>query len=413
MSCGKRLCKNELYEIVSKLPKTELHLHLDGSLNSEFMIDSAKRNGIPLPQITDPDQLRDLLMKQKSARRKNKNASLIDEYICTKYKSNSNWKVFDFCNQFLQTEHDLLNATKQLVIDLAMNHNVWLIEVRFCPTLHVRNGLSEAQVTQSVIDGYQAAVDYIQITKHVQLKGGIILCILRSFAPKHWFNIIDVASQYLGKGVIAVDIAGNEADYPLSIFEQHTPNLFATCVQKKVPLTIHAGEWPVTPKTNDNIRIALRYPEVVSRIGHGLTLQFDEDLMRQVHKAGVGVECCLTSNVGGAKKCANYKVHPIECMRKFGIRRCLNSDNTLLSGDAQLVPSPTNEIVKYITELNADWSEVKQVLMYGAQLSFDKTIDDAWINRFEKEIDDVLRSVLHTHDSVPLKMLNELIAIFE
>ena len=52
----------------------------------------------------------------------------------------------------------------------------------------------------------------------------------------------------------------------------------------KVPLTIHAGEFPVVPKTNENIEIALKYKDVVSRIGHGLTLQFDEDLMKNREK---------------------------------------------------------------------------------------------------------------------------------
>eukprot|EP01084_Bolivina_argentea_P034117 63132_1 len=393
MATANQLSYNKLYKIVSKLPKTELHLHLDGSLNCSFMIDSANNKGIKLPKIDDPQQLRDLLMKEKTLRRKNSNISVISQYILSKYASSSNWKIFDFCNQFLQTKHDLFNATKQLIIDLAINHNTWVIEVRFCPTLHILDGLNESEVVQSVINGYKDGVSYMKTTKNIDIKGGIIICILRSFDQKHWFNMFDLTVKYLNKGVVGMDIAGNEADFPLHIFEQSTPNLLEKCVEMKVPMTIHAGEFPVIAKTNNNIEIALKYSDVVKRIGHGLTLQFDENLMYKVEKSGIGIECCLTSNVGGGKKCKNYKLHPIKLMRKFGINCCLNSDNVLLSGDEKVVAHPTNEIVKYIMELGADWKEVKQVLMNGARLSFDKTIDDKWLNRFEMEIDSVIKSI--------------------
>ena len=82
-------------------------------------------------------------------------------------------------------------------------------------------------------------------------------------------------------------------------------------------------------------------------------------------------------------------------MTKFGIKCCLNSDNILLSGDDKLIANPTNEIIKYITELGADWKDIKDVLMNGATLSFDKTIDEEWLNKFEIEIDSVINSVIN------------------
>ena len=301
------MAAKRLKEVITKIPKTELHLHLDGSLSSSFIIKTAKRKGINLPDFGDPEAgLRDLLMQENALQRGNSKHSVIEPYILPKYKSSSNWKVFDFCNQFLQTEDDLFNATKQLVIGLAMNHNVWIIEVRFCPTLHVLDGLSESKVVESVISGYRSGVEFVKQRTGIEVKGGVILCILRSFDESHWFQMLELTAKYLDKGVIAMDIAGNEAAFPLKIFEECTPNLLQQCTERGIPLTMHCGEFPVIPETNENIRIALKYK--VRRIGHGLTLQFDEDLMRRVQRSGVGVECCLTSNVGGSKLCAHYKV---------------------------------------------------------------------------------------------------------
>lgn len=171
--------------------------------------------------------------------------------------------------------------------------------------------------------------------------------------------------------------------------KESSPNLLQQCNDRKIPLTVHAGEFPVIPETNENIKIALKY-NVIRRIGHGLTLQFDEDLARNLQRAGVGVECCLTSNVGGSKKCAHYGVHPIAMMRRLGIKCTLNSDNILLSGDDVLRPCPSNEIEKYVTEIGADWNEIKAVLMNAATMSYDKTIDEKWIGRFESAIDAAL-----------------------
>ena len=401
---AKQFSHDQIQSIITKLPKTELHLHLDGSLNSFFIIESAKSNGINLPNLKHPNDLRSLLMKEKSLRRANKKETVIDEYILSKYKSESNWKIFDFCNQFLQTRDALLTATKQLVIELALEHNVWIIEIRFCPSLHVLNGLTESEVTEAVINGYREGVQYIHNKTNIQIKGGIIICILRSFEEKHWFSMLDIAAKYLNKGVIGLDIAGNEAGFPLNIFEDCKPNLLAKCVEMGVPLTLHSGEFPVRAKTNENIEIAIKYAQ---RIGHGITLQFDENLMQRVKECGVGVECCLTSNVGGGQKVKSYAVHPIAQMRRFGIECCLNSDNTLLSGDEELKANPTNEILKYVMELGADWKEIKAVLMNGAKLSFDKSIDEQWMSGFEQAIDDAIASV--DDDKNALQLLDELI----
>ena len=420
MATRKQADYKKLYEIVSKLPKTELHLHLDGSLGCKFIINAAKNNGVKLPKFDNPKDLRSLLMKEKSIQRSENenNISIIDQYILSKYKSSSNWKVFDFCNQFLQTKDNLFNATKQLIIELVINYNVWLCEIRFCPTLHCLDGLSETEVVESVINGYKDAVNYIKITKNIDIKGGIIICVLRSFHEKHWFDMLELTKKYLNNGVIGLDIAGNERDFPLSLFENSSPNFLSKCEEMKVPLTIHAGEFPVIPKTNENIKIAIKYNNVVKRIGHGLTLQFDQELAKKIQTRGIGVECCLTSNVGGGKKCKNYKVHPIKMMRKHSIKCCLNSDNILLSGDNQLIGNPINEIIKYIIELGADWKEIKQVLMNGANLSFDESIDHQWLKKFEMEIDNVInKSVIDdgidNYNYITLKLIDELIHNFD
>lgn len=212
------MASKRIKDIIAKLPKSELHLHLDGSLSCSFILETAKRKGIQFPDPEDPNKLTDLLMREKSAQRQG-TKSVIEPYILPKYKSSSNWKIFDFCNQFLQSEEDLFTATRQLVVDLVLNHNVWIIEIRFCPTLHILDGLSESKVVESVISGYQSGVQYVAQQTGIEVKGGIILCILRSFDESHWFKMLDLTAKYLDKGVVAMDIAGNEAGFPLRLFE--------------------------------------------------------------------------------------------------------------------------------------------------------------------------------------------------
>ena len=373
-------------EIVALLPKTDLHLHLDGSLTHEFIIKNAPQKGLTFTDDMNQD-IRVFLMNEKMYANKNDTeSSQISKYILPKYAS-SNWKVFDFCNQFLQTKANLMDATYSLTVKMALDYNVKVIEIRFCPTLHIVEGLSEDEVIQSVIDGYRNAQNDLNDNHSISIKGGIILCILRNFDLQHAYNVLELTKKYLNNGVVGMDIAGDEGNYELSIFK----DVLFKANTENIPMTVHAGEW-VQPelKCERNIELCCEYDNI-KRIGHGLTITRDIDLMKLVKQQDKSIECCLTGNCGFGKKIKAYRLHPSSKMVDMGLNITLNCDNLLLSGDHHRIPTPNNEIYMFKTELNMSWKDIKNVLMNGVKYSFDKSINEQWIKNFENQIDSIFQ----------------------
>ena len=143
-------------DIAYNVPKTELHLHLDGSLDSEFIASRAADRGIKLP--VESSNLREYLHDLKSKRAN----------IGSKVSTSSNWSNFDFCNQFLQTDDELKRATFSLCKTLS-DDNVVLSEIRFCPTLHTFENLTVNDAVDAVVAGFREAREALNI------RGGVIV----------------------------------------------------------------------------------------------------------------------------------------------------------------------------------------------------------------------------------------------
>jgi len=290
-------------QIIQRMPKVELHLHLDGSLSSEFVENHARSLGISLPvpssELSDFSRRRD---------RKTMGTSL---------------KIFDFFLQFLQTKESLEEATLDLCNRL-VEYNVKYAEIRFCPALHCKSGLTSREALDAVCSGFRKG----------PLPGGIIVCGLRSMGSEHSVEMVQIASE---GGALAFDLAGNEQDFPLSSHE----SALDLCKELNLPITVHAGEWP---GSIENVRYALS--KGVQRIGHGCELALDEDLMSLARDANVCVECCPIANVGGNK--ANFEDHPIIRLHKFGVPVSLSSDNLMVSGNIATGPSNPNTNIQKI-----------------------------------------------------------------
>ena len=234
-----------------------------------------------------------------------------------------NWNVFDFCNQFLQTAALLQRATHELCTRMACAHNVAVVEVRFCPALHTLGGLTADAAVAAVVAGFRQAQGELAVACPgrddlvLPLRGGVIVCALRSHAEDEMLRMADLAAAWLGRGVIGFDvgdkcgrfvgfrlftfplscaclpveqIAGDEGAYPLS----RCTAAIACAARHGVPVTVHAGEWL---DSTDNLRLALTELPGITRIGHGVCLRGQPELLALAAQKNVCLEVCLTSNV--------------------------------------------------------------------------------------------------------------------
>lgn len=368
-----------ILDIARLLPKTELHLHLDGSLSEDFILRKSKEHGIDVP-FESLGGVRKYLHDMKAAHRKQ---SLAQGKLNNAAK-NQNWPHFDFMNQFLQTKDDLSEATEDLCRHL-QRQGVWLAEIRFCPTLHTLKGLTEDEIVAAVVQGFErgkvTSANGSPSTR--AFIGGIIICALRSYEASHFTAMIELTKRWLGRGVVGFDIAGDEGSYPV---QMHLESLHHA-IALGIPVTCHAGEWP---NSLENIRLCVK--EGVKRLGHGITLIDDKELTDEVVRKKIGVECCITGNVGGLIV-KTYESHPIRQLYLAGVAVTINSDNQMLSGSEERNATTLNDLVYLRQSLGFEWNEIKQVLMNGVLLSFTE-VSNEWVQQFENEIDVVFQSIV-------------------
>ena len=235
---------------------------------------------------------------------------------------------------------------------------------------------------------------YTKAQEQVDIEGGVIVCALRSYPTSHSVQMAKLASEFLNctPGVVGFDVAGDEGSFPLALMMDGVEE----AKRLNVPVTVHAGEWPIDEKFKssiDNLDIAI-HSNCIKRIGHGIQLYKRNDLMQKVVEDNIFVECCLTSNVGWKVK--SYGEHPIKIMHENGIKCSLNSDNFLLSGDVERQPSPTVECLHLLEIMSVE--DLSKILCNGAEsclpFTFHSRPEDGkkWFNSFKKEVQDVISS---------------------
>ena len=204
-----------------------------------------------------------------------------------------------------------LGGTKDLE-----NLSVTYAEIRFAPQLSTKQGLSQAQVVEAVIRGAKRGME-----DHNKIRVGLILCCMRGEELfKDNMETIEVAKQYLGDVVCAVDLAGAESLFPTELFE----DIFQKAKDYEIPMTIHAGE----ADGAESVWKALSYG--TKRIGHGVRAIEDPELIKKLVEDQITLEVCVTSNYQ-TKVVESIEVHPIRKLFDAGVRVTINSDNMTVS----------------------------------------------------------------------------------
>ena len=318
------------YELFEKLPKTDLHVHLDGSLRISTLIDLAKKQNVELPS-NDPEKLAAAVMTGKSCEN-------LGDYL----------SGFDITLAVMQEPEALSRIAFELAEDAA-RENVWYMEVRYSPILHTNRGLKLTEIVDAVVDGLQSA------EKKFRIKTGIIICGMRSVNPETSLMLADLAVAYKKQGVVAFDLAGQEESYPA----KHHKEAFYRTRNNNINTTAHAGE----AYGAESVHQAIHYCGA-HRIGHGTRLLEDGDLLNYVNDHRIPLEICLLSNVqtGAAK---SLETHPLRFYFDYGLRVCLNTDNRLISDT-----TVTNEFWLAHKHLGFTLGEIKEMIVDGFKSAF-------------------------------------------
>lgn len=274
----------------------ELHLHLDGSLRPSTVLDLYHEQNI-IPPCDDVLTMKKMLTADP-------NSKILADVL----------RVFNIPLKVLQRKEALKRASKELVEDLASQGNEYA-EIRFAPQLSTREGLSQKEVLDAVIEGVKEG-----LKTSTSIKIGLLLCLMRGGTKEENKESVLLANEYKGNFVKGLDLAGDENNYPCALYEDE----FALAKSLSIPFTIHAGE----SLDLDNVKNAIKFG--AKRLGHGVSLLQDKELMHIVKEEGILVECCLTSNIQ-TREVTDLRKHPLRDFFDYGIRVNINSDNLTVS----------------------------------------------------------------------------------
>ncbi len=371
-------------ELIRRLPKTDLHVHLDGSLRLPTLIELARARRVPLPSET-PEGLEELVFRPRYAN--------LAEYL----------QGFQYTVAALQDAEALERSAYELAQD-CQAEGVRYIEVRFAPQLHVQPGFDVSHVVRSVDRGLRrAAAEFngrpaVRSGREPAFAAGILLCAMRFFRPefslgfRRFFEALPEAPQKEihavaslevaraaarlrrdeGLLVVGIDLAGQEKGYPA---EDHR-DAYQIAHEAFLGKTVHAGE-DYGPESIFQAIGDLH----ADRIGHGTWLfdatkitsasirdprRYVEDLAEFIADKRITIEVCLTSNQQTVPELADdLRQHPFAEMRRRRLSTTFCTDNRLVSHT-----TVSHEIRRAVEAFGLTPREVRDILVYGFKRSF-------------------------------------------
>ncbi len=370
-------------EFIAKIPKTDLHLHLDGSLRLPTLIELARENGVQLP-AWDEEGLRRLVFKNAYAD--------LPEYL----------QGFAYTTAVMQTPAALERVGYELAQD-NQNEGVRYIEVRFAPQLHQNASMTSIEVMAALNRGLAKAKDEFNARPDVKngneppFEYGIIACAMRMFdyGFSHYFDsllnvhahserkwVFSLASQELVRAaveardtlqlpIVGFDLAGAEAGFPAGDHAQ----AYALAHKNFLKKTVHAGE-AYGPESIFQAITDLH----ADRLGHAVYL-FDAGMIKspeikdkQAYIANlvqfiadrrITIEVCLTSNMQTIPALRDLAQHSFRHMRKAKLSATFCTDNRTVSQT-----TVSEEILKAVQAFSITPRELKNFVIYGFKRSF-------------------------------------------
>lgn len=308
---------------IAKMPKIDLHCHLDGSFSLDYI---KAYSGLNLPD--------EALIKKLQA--PEDCASLTTYLTC-----------FDIPISCLQTKEGITKGVIDL-IKQASSENVRYIEIRFAPTCSVNNDLTYRDVYEAAIAGCKLGYSTYNVYSN------IILCAMRHHSMDTNMKILHTAMDYLGQGVCALDLAGDESAFMNTEFV----DLFKEAKRLGMPFTIHSGECGSV----ENVKLALELG--AKRVGHGIALYRDEYLMRDCLKSNLGLELCPTSNFQ-TRAATDISSYPLRTFLDKGLLATVNTDNRTVSNT-----NMTKELTFSVDKLGIKEEDLYTIYKNSIEISF-------------------------------------------
>lgn len=267
----------------------DLHCHLDGSFSPEF-IKGATGDSRELSQLTE------VLSAPSSC-------SSLTEYLT----------CFDLPIKALQTPKNITAGVLD-VLKKASQDGIKYIELRFAPNCSTEEGLSLPEIYEAAILGSKLGLEKYGIHSN------IILCAMRHHTMDTNLKILQTMYDYIGHGICALDLAGDESIFPNEGFS----DLFKRARDMNIPFTIHSGECGSV----ENVKLAMEFG--AARIGHGIALIKDTLLMEDIKRRHIGLELCPVSNFQ-TRAWEDYSTYPLRSFLDNGLLATINTDNRTVS----------------------------------------------------------------------------------
>lgn len=403
------MVSDSLKQFIHDIPKTDLHLHLDGSLRIPTLIELAKQALIDLPADTE-EGLRKLVFKDQYTN--------LPEYLTG----------FGLTCSVMKSAENIERIAYEVACD-NIGENVRYIEVRFAPQLHISADLGFEEILRAVHHGLQRAAQDHNLSKSVQdqcdlpFHFGIIVCAMRCFFPQmspYYEALFDVmahaqkgevfaaASLELvraavelrdkeGLNIVGFDLAGEEAGYPAIEHKAAFQYAHSHFLKK----TIHAGEAYGPESIFQAITDCY-----ANRIGHG-TFLYDHDMVQDqtvddpqafskmlseyIASQRITFEVCPTSNLQTIPEINDLSNHPLRKMLDQELSVSICTDNRLVSNT-----TVSQELLNVLDAIPVKRHELRNLVLAGFKGSF---FPGSYVEKRS-----FVRHVIHRYDSMAAKV---------
>jgi adenosine deaminase len=324
----------ELYDQLKALPKIELHRHLEGSLRLSTLVDIAREFGLNLPiagyriddlrplvQITEEDQPDPVVFLSK----------------------------FHTLRYFYQSPEVIDRIAYEAVADAAAE-NIIYMELRFTPIALARGmDFPLPDVANWVVSAVRRAEHDFGIDVR------LIVSMNRHESVELGEQFVDIAVRLMDRGVVGVDLAGAEDQYPATPFAP----VFRKAREAGLAVTIHAGEWAGPENVLEAIDLL-----GASRIGHGVNVIQDSKIVQKAREERIAFEVCLTSNYqSGVIHSLSH--HPLRDMYQVGLLTTINTDDPSVSAI-----NLTDEYIMATHHLGFTLDDLRQHIVNAAESAF-------------------------------------------